>query len=105
MNQAYCASDTVPCISLENILVEAGENEQVDALNGIPALVLLSNTDGSNTFVILKKVRAPEPKQLDEARGQITSDYQNYLEEDWIEELKAKYPVEVDRNSFPEIKL
>ena len=104
LNQAYCASDTIPCISLESILVEAGENEQVDALGGVPGIGAVANTDGTNTFVILKKVRAPEPKALDEARGQITSDYQNYLEQEWIEELKAKYPVEVDRALLSEIK-
>lgn len=104
LNQAYCASDTVPCISLENILVEAGVNEQVDALNGMPGIGAVSNTDGTSTFVILKKVRAPEAKKLDEARGQITSDYQTYLEKQWIEELKTKYPVEVDRTLLSEIK-
>jgi peptidyl-prolyl cis-trans isomerase SurA len=77
--------------------VEEGVNEQVDALGGNPGIGAAADTDGTNTFVILKKVRAPEPKELDEARGQITSDYQNYLEEVWIEELRAKYPVEVDR--------
>ncbi len=85
--------------------MEAGVNEQVDALDGVPGIGAVSNTDGSNTFVILKKVRAPEPKLLDEARGQITSDYQNFLEQEWIEELKAKYPVEVDRSLLSGIKL
>ena len=103
LNAAYCANDTVPCVSIENILVEAGVNEQVDDLGGIPGTAAMANSDGSNTFVILKKVRDPEPKELDEARGQITSDYQNYLEQAWIEELKAKYPVEVDRSLLSEI--
>ncbi len=103
LNAAYCASDTVPCVSIENILVEAGVNEQVDDLGGIPGTAATANSDGSNTFVILKKVRDPEPKELDEARGQITSDYQNFLEQEWIEELKAKYPVEVDRSLLSEI--
>ncbi len=103
LNQAYCASDTVPCITLESILVEEGVNEQVDALGGLPGIGAVADTDGTNTFVILKKVRAPEPKELDEARGQITSDYQNYLEEVWIEELRTKYPVEVDRSFLSRI--
>jgi len=103
LNAAYCASDTVPCVSIENILVEAGVNEQVDDLGGIPGTAAMANSDGSNTFVILKKVRDPEPKELDEARGQITSDYQNFLEQEWIEELKAKYPVEVNRSLLSEI--
>ena len=104
LNQAYCASDTVPCVTVEKVLVEAGVNEQVDAMNGEPGMGPVVSSEGSGTFVILKKVKAPEPKQLDEARGQITSDYQNYLEKEWIEELKAKYPVEVDEMLLSGIK-
>lgn len=35
-------------------------------------------------------------KELTEARGAVTSDYQNYLEKTWLEELKNKYPVKVN---------
>jgi peptidyl-prolyl cis-trans isomerase SurA len=38
------------------------------------------------------------PKTIDEVRGSITSDYQSYLEKTWIENLRAKYPVQVDNN-------
>jgi peptidyl-prolyl cis-trans isomerase SurA len=104
LNRAYCASDTVPCITLEKLLVEQGENELVDAMNGQPGLGPVSTSGETSSFVILKGVRPPEPKELDEARGQITSDYQNYLEEQWIEELRQKYPVEVDRSLLSGIK-
>ncbi len=36
-------------------------------------------------------------KTLNEARGPITSDYQNYLEKAWLETLMAKYPIIVDQ--------
>ena len=104
LNAAFCSNDTLPCISLSRVLVEKGENEMVDALNGKPGLGPVIEQDSTFTFVILKEVRSPEPKQLDEARGQITSDYQNYLERLWIEELKEKYPVEVDRSLLARIK-
>jgi peptidyl-prolyl cis-trans isomerase SurA len=98
LNGTFCNSDTVDCISIEKVLVEEGENEMVDAMKGQPGLGPVVNGEGSDRFVILKAVRPPEPKKLDEARGQITSDYQNYLEKQWIEALKQKYPVEVDRS-------
>ena len=105
LNQAYCANDTVPCITLESVLLEAGKNEMIDAMNGETGLGEVVNKDGKSTFVILKKARNPEPKKLDEARGQITSDYQNYLEKQWIEGLKAKYPVKVNKSLLSQIKL
>ena len=36
------------------------------------------------------------PKQLDEAKGLITADFQNYLEKSWIDELRKKYPAKVN---------
>ena len=92
------------CITLKSVLVEKGVNQAVDAMNGQTGLGPVSSSDSTDTFVILKNVRSPEPKALKEARGQITSDYQNYLEEKWVDELKAKYPVEVNMELLSGIK-
>ena len=104
LNSANCPDDSIPCIQLEHVLVEKGENELVDAMKGQTGLGPVVEIDSTFSFVILKKVKAPEPKKLDETRGQITSDYQNYLEEEWIKELKLKYPVEVDEKLLSTIK-
>jgi peptidyl-prolyl cis-trans isomerase SurA len=97
LNSMFCSNDTVQCIILEEVLVEQGENEMVDARKGEPGLGPVVQGEGTDVFVILKKVIPPQPKELSEARGQITSDYQTYLEEKWIEELRQKYPVEVNK--------
>lgn len=47
-------------------------------------------------FYVVEGIVGPEPKALKEARGLVTSDYQNYLEKEWIKELRAKYPVSVN---------
>jgi peptidyl-prolyl cis-trans isomerase SurA len=31
-----------------------------------------------------------------EAKGQVIADYQNYLENEWLDYLKKKYPVEIN---------
>lgn len=36
------------------------------------------------------------PKSLAEARGPLLSDYQNYLESEWIKDLRARYPVKIN---------
>ena len=46
-------------------------------------------------FVRINDILAPTQKLLDENRGAITSDYQNYLEASWIEDLKNKFPIQV----------
>jgi peptidyl-prolyl cis-trans isomerase SurA len=39
----------------------------------------------------------PSPKALEEARGAITAAYQDKLEKEWIAELRARYPVTVNK--------
>jgi peptidyl-prolyl cis-trans isomerase SurA len=44
-------------------------------------------------YVIVKTDRIidPEPKALREVKGVVTNEYQNYLEKEWIKELREKY--------------
>ena len=74
-------------------------------MKGQPGLGPVVESEDTKSFVILKKMRSPEPKQLNESRGQITSDYQNYLEKEWLKELKQKYPVEVDNSLLSRINI
>ncbi len=105
LNSSLCPNDSIPCITLTHLLVEEGENELVDNMMGKPGLGPVVEDEETKSFVILRKVRGPEPKELNDARGQITSDFQNYLEKEWIEELKQKYPVEVDESLLSGIKM
>jgi peptidyl-prolyl cis-trans isomerase SurA len=40
------------------------------------------------------------PKELAETRGYVISDYQSYLEKEWIASLKQKYTVKVNKEVF-----
>lgn len=44
------------------------------------------------------------PKTLLEARGQVTADYQTYLETEWINDLKNKYKVEINQDVLKTIQ-
>lgn len=37
------------------------------------------------------------PEVYTDDRNKVISDYQEYLDQKWIEELKAKYPVVINR--------
>jgi len=53
--------------------------------------------DGKVVFVDVRKIVPPTAKTLDEARGLVTTDYQNYLMAQWLTDLRAKYPVKIDQ--------
>ncbi len=51
-----------------------------------------------NDYVVLKvrEFLPAGPKSLDETRGPVASKYQEELEVQWLKELEAKYPVEIN---------
>lgn len=57
-----------------------------------------NNADGTITFVKIHKVMPPTPKKLEEARGYVIADYQNQLSDEWIAELRQKYPVKTNQD-------
>jgi peptidyl-prolyl cis-trans isomerase SurA len=103
LNKKFC-DDTATCISIEEVITEPGKNEHIDALNGITGTGNVYAEDGRFRFVILTEILAPTEKELNETRGQVTSDYQDHLEQLWIEELRNKYPVVVNKERLSEIE-
>ena len=59
---------------------------------------------GKVVFANMKKIVKPTAKNYKESRGLVTSEYQSWLEKEWVKSLKKKYPVSVDRKVFDAIK-
>lgn len=59
--------------------------------------------NGQFVVVRAREVLAPSVKPLNEVRGLVTSDYQQYLERNWIRELENKYQVVINRETFNSI--
>jgi peptidyl-prolyl cis-trans isomerase SurA len=91
-----------------NLEIDAGlfTLEQKPFLEGLekPGLSADILVDGRVKVVDLKRVMPPAPKELDEARGAITAAYQDSLEQDWVDELRKRYSVVVDRDVLYSIK-
>lgn len=53
------------------------------------------------TFVKIIRLYPPnQQRTFDEARGLVINDYQNSIEQQWITELKKKYPIKINTKAF-----
>lgn len=88
--------DTTITVTVDSGRYEKGTNRYVDATDWETGLHLAEELDNKQFFIYNEKILPPEPKKFMEIRGLVTADYQNYLEEKWIESLREKYDVTVN---------
>jgi peptidyl-prolyl cis-trans isomerase SurA len=61
--------------------------------------------EGNYFYVIsVKDILPSGPKLLEECRGRVVNDYQQYLEENWVSSLKEEYKVQVNQPVFEKVK-
>ncbi len=91
-------------VSVENVTYLKGENKDVDAnwKQGIAPDV--KQADGKINVIVVNKIQPKTPKKLAECRGMVTSDYQNYLEKDWIANLRNNHKIVVNQEVLSTIK-
>lgn len=84
-----------------------GDSPAVDklAFNADKSQNTKYNIDSEKKLIFyLNKILPPQPKQLNEAKGIITADYQSYLEKEWIQELRNKYKVVINYDVLKLVK-
>jgi peptidyl-prolyl cis-trans isomerase SurA len=74
----------------------SGDNATVDQVSWTEPVSELIYDNDNVKFVFIAKQIEPQVKLLSEAKGKITSDYQDYLEKEWISNLRAKITVEIN---------
>ncbi len=59
-----------------------------------------------NNFTIIKvdTIFEPKLKELKDTRGEVMNDYQNYLEAEWVKELRKTYKIKVNNKNYKELK-
>ncbi len=114
---AEAGIDTLAGVFVESGTFAKGDNKLIDRITwkkGVSASEKLTDFNGlydgrshnenSIVFAVVKNIRKPAHKTLDEARGLITSDYQNFLEKEWVKDLKEKYTVVVNEDILNDIE-
>lgn len=88
-------NDSTKLVRIERGIYKQGENSNIDyfvfktgeckPLKEFPATGVYGN-------------KAKKPLSYKDVRGQVTTDYQNELERQWLEQLHKKYTVEIDES-------
>lgn len=82
------------------------ENYELDRLAEVGALkpVVGATTAVSkdirknvNTFYKVEELLPARQKELSEARGYIIADYQDQLEREWVQQLRKRYPIKINK--------
>ena len=88
--------------STMDIKVESGlkEKEDVPVLEKVKwetGVSQVINDDGQLKVVQIKEIKRAAPKDFSEARGIITAAYQNALEAMWVQQLREKHDIELNK--------
>ena len=109
------AADSIKALvkveGLKGVIVKSpffqkGDNVDVDETEWVAGTirVIPSTVDKTTKIIKITEVREPEQKTYKEARGIITSAYQTKLEEDWLKELEAKYPMTINEKVLEKVR-
>ena len=85
---------------------QKGDNINIDAMEWKEGALNTFESTVDNTTQLIKivEVRPSEPKTFKEAKGLVTSGYQAELETLWLQQLKEKYPVNVNQKLLKKVK-
>lgn len=81
---------------------EKGKRQELNDIWKSGSMTSAKADAGTQTasFMKIEAIIPPTPKALEEARGYAVADYQEYLEKQWVDRLRAEYPVEVNEAAF-----
>ena len=80
-----------------------GDNKDIDGIKWT-AGVQFSRINNLPAVIVIKKLYEPVPLSFEEVKGEMMTGYQDYLENEWVKQLKAKYDVMIDNSVLNEVK-
>lgn len=93
--------DVVNIMIKEEVLEEGEATKNIAFKTGVSEVY----KDGAFFYVNkVVKVIPAGPKALEETKGKVINDYQQYLEDNWVSELKKEFKVNVNASVFEKLK-
>ncbi len=75
---------------------ERGDNKILDTVPWTPGIHDAGIINKRYYVVKITKILPPSDKKLSDVKGMVIADYQDYLEKQWLAELRQKYPVVIN---------
>ncbi len=97
------ASKTDTLITIEPFVALATSQQVKNHKNWDKAISPIQKENDKFTFIRAIKVVLDEPKPLEQIRGQVIADYQEHIESEWLEQLRKKHPVTINKELYNEI--
>ena len=91
-----CRNDTLACVHITDNTFEKGDPLPSGGFGWGKGFLKVLQDNGKTMVIVVNKILPPMPKLFNEIRGQVTADYQNYLDQQWIGTLRTKYPVVIN---------
>jgi peptidyl-prolyl cis-trans isomerase SurA len=98
-------NDSIKYVKVEKGLFAMGESKMIDKVVFKLKVDYTPAPDDSFPYVLSDGViLKTHPEDYTDVKGKLSSDYQEYLEAEWIKTLKAKYPVEINQEVLKTVK-
>ncbi len=81
---------------------ERMESKIIDQINWVPGLAE-AEVNGTYYLVELSRLLPPGNKSFNEARAAVISNYQDSLEKAWLDQLRQKYPVKINKKGMKSV--
>ncbi|MBQ3673676.1 MAG: peptidylprolyl isomerase [Paludibacteraceae bacterium] len=96
-------NDSIQYVKVQYGLWEQGKNPIVDKFGMKDKKAEFTPSEQFPVVVCVgKKMKAPE--EWSDEKGKVTTEYQDYLEQEWVKQLRAKYAVVLDKDVWNAIK-
>lgn len=98
-----CA-DTVGCVEVSDQKIEIDEPKPLNGFEWKKGFIKQTKQGNNLVILVVNQILPPSQKTFEETQGQVTADYQNFLDAQWTESLRAKYAVKVYDDVLNQVK-
>jgi peptidyl-prolyl cis-trans isomerase SurA len=90
-------------LTIRDGIWESGDDPEIDKVEWVNGTHHF-NTNSFPSIILIKEVKEPLPLEFEEVQEKMITGYQEYLDGEWIRQLKEKYNVKIDSFVLDEVK-